>query len=167
MIALPNAKSHGLTAGGGGGALALTGMSAAKAEPEIIASAVAAKTIFFMTIPITFQNPVSFRMPPGRTGLLTGCNLERGGTVVKQKTQASAAFLGVCGILRKVVGVCCIPTTNLPDCDGPCARQHAKTGRADASGESLFPSLRIATPGLETKTKRPRLVGAAALAMAG
>jgi hypothetical protein len=114
MIALPNAKSHGLT-GAGGGALALTGMSAAKAEPEIIASAVAAKTIFFMTIPITFQNPVSFRMPPGRTGVLTGCNLERGVTAVKQKTQAFADFLGVCGIPRKVVGVCCIPTTKLTD----------------------------------------------------
>src|ERR1700739_466163 len=56
MSALPNARSHGLSTTGGG-ALALTGMSAAKAEPEIIASAVAAKTNFFMTIPITFQNP--------------------------------------------------------------------------------------------------------------
>src|ERR1700756_208580 len=116
--------SHGLSTTGGG-ALALTGMSAARAEPEIIASAVAAKTIFFMTIPITFQNPVGFRMPPGRTGALTGCNLERGVPVVKQKTQASAAFLGVWGIPQKVVGVCCIPTTILPACGRSYACQPA------------------------------------------
>src|ERR1700759_2520856 len=69
MRALPNAKSHGLTTGGGGGALALTGISAARAEPEIIASAVAAKTTFFMTIPITFQK--TSRLPDApRDGLV-------------------------------------------------------------------------------------------------
>jgi hypothetical protein len=39
-------------------------MSAAKAEPETIASAVANNTIFFMSIPIAFQEPARFRTPP-------------------------------------------------------------------------------------------------------
>ena len=79
MIAPPNATSQGSNGAGGGSALAFTGMSAAIAEPEIIASAVADKTIFFMTIPITFQKPVRFPDAPGaiRTALLTDCNLER------------------------------------------------------------------------------------------
>jgi hypothetical protein len=34
---------------------------------------------------------------------------------VKQKSQASAAFLGVMTFPRKVVGVCCISTTILAD----------------------------------------------------
>jgi hypothetical protein len=38
-------------------------MSAARAEPDTIASAVASKTIFFMTIPIRFQKSVRFRRP--------------------------------------------------------------------------------------------------------
>jgi hypothetical protein len=33
---------------------------------------------------------------------------------VKQKSQAFADFLGVPAIPRKVVQVCCIPTTTLP-----------------------------------------------------
>src|SRR5256885_5900042 len=65
MMALPKAISQGLNATGGG-ALALTGMSAARAEPEIIASAVANKTTFFILIPITFQEPARFRSPPGQ-----------------------------------------------------------------------------------------------------
>jgi hypothetical protein len=32
---------------------------------------------------------------------------------VKQKTRASADFLGVLALRREVVGRCCIPTTNL------------------------------------------------------
>ncbi len=38
--------------------------------------------------------------------------------------------------------MCCIPTTNLSDCDDPYARQQAKIGRAGGSRESLFPNLR-------------------------
>jgi hypothetical protein len=45
--------------------MAFTGMSAAKADPETIASAVANNTIFFMSIPITFQEPARSRTPPG------------------------------------------------------------------------------------------------------
>jgi hypothetical protein len=51
MIALPKAISHGSNAGGGGAFNALSDMSAPKAEAETIVSAVANKTIFFMTIP--------------------------------------------------------------------------------------------------------------------
>ena len=58
----------GIEATGGGGALtALTRMSAARAEPDTIASAVANKTSFFMTIPITVKT-VQFRGPPGTSG---------------------------------------------------------------------------------------------------
>src|SRR3954471_22972976 len=51
MSALPNATSQGSNAAGGGAfsALALTAISAAKAEPDTNASAVANKAIFFMT----------------------------------------------------------------------------------------------------------------------
>jgi hypothetical protein len=61
MIALPKAISQGSNAGGGGALTALSGMSAARAEPDTIASAVASKTIFFMTIPIVFKD--QFRRP--------------------------------------------------------------------------------------------------------
>jgi hypothetical protein len=41
---------------------------------------------------------------------------------VKQKTQAFAAFLGVCGLLRDVIGGCCIHNTILacPAMRGGC-----------------------------------------------
>src|SRR5215813_6592821 len=70
MIALPKAMSQGSN-GGGGATLALTGMSAARAEPEIIASAVANKITFFILIPITFQEPARFKTPPGLA--IPGC----------------------------------------------------------------------------------------------
>jgi hypothetical protein len=53
MIALPKATSQGSNAAGGGALSAFMGISAARAEPDTIASAVANKTNFFMTIPIT------------------------------------------------------------------------------------------------------------------
>src|ERR1700759_931712 len=96
MIALPNAKSHGLTAGGGGGAFALTGMSAAKAEPEIIASAVAAKTTFFMTIPITFQK--TSRLPDApRDGLVVNW-LQSGA----RQTCREAKNASICRLFRRL-----------------------------------------------------------------
>src|ERR1700761_4046140 len=96
MRALPNAKSHGLTAGGGGGALALTGMSAAKAEPEIIASAVAAKTTFFMTIPITFQK--TSRLPDApRDGLVV--NWLQSGT---RRICREAKNASICRLFRRL-----------------------------------------------------------------
>src|SRR5712671_829584 len=63
MSALPKAISQGSKAGGGGALTAFNFMSAATAEPDTIASAVANKTSFFMTIPITFKT-VQFRGPP-------------------------------------------------------------------------------------------------------
>jgi hypothetical protein len=44
----------------------LTVISAAKAEPAVIASVAATKTIFFMTIPITLISPIP--APPGTSG---------------------------------------------------------------------------------------------------
>ena len=64
MIALPKARSQGSNAAGGGAFTAFTAISAAKAEPETIASAVANNTIFFMTIPITFPRFSPVPAPP-------------------------------------------------------------------------------------------------------
>ncbi len=63
MIALPKATSQGSNGAGGGALTAFKGISAAKAEPAAIASTAAAKTSFFMTIPITLKSPVP--APPG------------------------------------------------------------------------------------------------------
>src|ERR1700694_1262632 len=65
MIALPKARSQGSNGAGGGALSAFTAISAAKLEPAVIASTAATKTIFFMTIPTTFQKSVRFRRPPG------------------------------------------------------------------------------------------------------
>lgn len=60
MMALPKATSQGSKGAGGGALTAFTAMSAAIAELEIIASAVANKASFFMTIPIyLFRQPSS------------------------------------------------------------------------------------------------------------
>jgi hypothetical protein len=64
MIALPKAISQGSNGGGGGALAAFKGISAAKAEPAVIASTAATKTIFFMTIPITFAKDQSSPTPP-------------------------------------------------------------------------------------------------------
>src|SRR5665213_183712 len=126
MIALPKAMSQGSNAAGGGALTAFTGKSAARAEPETIASAVANKTIFFMTIPTRFKDQSDSGVPPGtadnrlqrtRPRLWNASPLQR-----KQKRQAFAAFLGVMPILTNVVGVCCIPITTLTD---SCARCRA------------------------------------------
>src|SRR6185503_11843597 len=56
--------SQGSNAGGGGALTAFTRRSAAKAEPDTNASAVANKATFFMTIPIPPLLTVPFRRPP-------------------------------------------------------------------------------------------------------
>src|SRR4051794_33354293 len=62
MSALPKAISQGSNGAGAGALTALTAISAAIAEPESSASAVANKTIFFMTIPIVVRS-VRLRRP--------------------------------------------------------------------------------------------------------
>ncbi|MGZ5910863.1 MAG: hypothetical protein ACXWLB_13390 [Reyranella sp.] len=75
MSALPNATSQGSNAAGGGAfsALALTAISAAKAEPDTIASAVANKAIFFMTrVPINLlRDQLDPDDPQGRAATAT------------------------------------------------------------------------------------------------
>src|SRR4051794_14488682 len=114
MIALPKAISHGSNGAGTGALTALTAMSAARAEPESSASAVASKTIFFMTIPIVTRS-VRFRRPGGicdnRLQPVCATNLRRGHLGGKRKRQATAAFLGVLTLRVDVVAACCIPTT--------------------------------------------------------
>src|SRR5882757_6735628 len=119
MIALPKAISQGSNATGGGAFTALTRISAAKAEPDTSVSAVANNTSFFMTIPITLLEQSRSGGPQGQA--ITDCNqiperdcnLVRGVAGVKQKSQSSAAFLGVLIISENVVSGCCIPTTIL------------------------------------------------------
>jgi hypothetical protein len=68
--AAPKATSQGSNAAGGGAFTAFRGMSAARAEPDTIASAVANKTNFFMTIPISFQKVSPIFRPPGDSNRL-------------------------------------------------------------------------------------------------
>src|SRR6267154_2412242 len=104
MMDEPKARSQGSN-GAGGGALAFTAISAANVEPAVIASIAAANTSFFMTIPISLQKQSGLNAT--RTGQ-TYCskhpaaNLEPGKPPVKQKRQASAAFLGVIAFLPQV-----------------------------------------------------------------
>src|SRR5581483_2423936 len=100
---------------------------------------------FFHDDPHHFpKKPADCRMPPGTVWSLTICNLERAELAEKPKCQACADFLGVCGIPRKVVGLCCIPTTNFPVCDTPYARQRANAGACERpdTNQSCLPSLR-------------------------
>src|SRR5436309_15059428 len=75
MIALPKAISQGSKGAGGGALTALTAISAARAEPESSASAVANNTIFFMTIPIVVRS-VRLRRPQAQRQS-TATNSER------------------------------------------------------------------------------------------
>src|SRR6478672_4919767 len=116
----PKAKSQGSNAAGGGAFTAFRAISAARAELDTIASAVANKTSFFMTIPIPpyFDSPIP-APPQGQTTTDCGQMSKRGHTVVcdvtmvKQKRQACAAFLGVLTVSKHVLRVCCILTTIL------------------------------------------------------
>src|SRR3954467_14949287 len=130
MIALPKATSQGSNGGGGGALTALPAISAARAEPESSASAVASKTVFFMTIPIVVRS-VRLRRPQAqrhRLRLISAVNL-RGGTVgVKRKRRANDAFLGVLRFAAEVVDVCCNPTTTVG------AELHEGRKRQRASG---------------------------------
>jgi hypothetical protein len=81
---------------------------------------------------------------------------------VKQKRQAIAAFLGVMAVPRKVVGVCCIPTTILTHF-GAFARpdMHSIAGKAGLAGWPLVNRINLPWPeGLTVfATKRPQRRG--------
>src|ERR1041385_4597354 len=113
MIALPKAISHGSNGAGTGALTALTAMSAARAEPESSASAVASKTIFFMTIPIAKNQSDSDGLRHSDIDCISVRNLRRGIFCGKRKRPATAAFLGVSALPGDVVAMCCIPTTFL------------------------------------------------------
>src|ERR1700759_4962804 len=154
MRALPNAKSHGLTTGGGGGALALTGISAARAEPEIIASAVAAKTTFFMTIPITFQK--TSRLPDApRDGLVV--NWLQSGT---RRIRREAKNASICRLFRRLrdskKGCCCgLHSHNHFGRPGRSIGPSPSEAPGQRSGrESVFPTPAIATSEARGPTKK-------------
>ena len=120
MTALPKAISQGSNGAGATGAGAFRGISAANAEPAVTASSAAAKTSFFMTIPITFQKQSGSDAPRKRQPAATKFldrepNLEVADHRGKQKRRASADFLGDTDIPGNVVGGCCIPTTTFTD----------------------------------------------------
>src|ERR1700683_4388655 len=107
MTPAPKATSQGSNGAGAGAAGALRGISAAKDEPEVIASTAAAKTSFFMTFPISF-NTVQFLRTEANATTYFDQIPERNGNLVrtvhdgKQKKQSFADFLGVLAILRNV-----------------------------------------------------------------
>src|SRR5882757_2139586 len=106
MMALPKAISQGSNGAGGGALTAFTAISAAIAELEIIASAVANKANFFMTVPIYFSRQLSSGGPQGKQELTATqsrpSNLERMHEAVKPKRHACADFLGVLAVLPHV-----------------------------------------------------------------
>src|SRR3954453_6760346 len=105
MIALPKAISHGSNGAGTGALTALTAMSAARAEPESSASAVASKTVFFMTIPIVARS-VSTSKPARHSdnrNQFPAINLRRSHLGGERKRGATAAFLGVGKMLLRRV----------------------------------------------------------------
>src|SRR5664279_969301 len=118
MTALPKATSQGLNGAGAGAGGAFSGISAANDEPAVIASTAAAKTSFFMTIPITLKT-AQFPTPQGESDNRLRPIPERKGNLVrtvdcrKQKRRSSADFLGVLAYPRNVVSGCCIRTTFL------------------------------------------------------
>src|SRR5579871_1945094 len=92
--------------------------------------------------------------------------------MVKPKARATAAFLGVWGIPRKVVGRCGIPTTNT----APCGPADAPVNGRDSTHAAVhkhapprisFPQAPAAAEaelrGRESKSRRPRRSCIAAL----
>jgi hypothetical protein len=76
----------------------------------------------------------------------------RSAIVVKQKSQAAAAFLGILPISRNVLGTCCILTTILPAFLRGLPISETKSGNTsdrlkDAFGESTPPvKTRVGSP---------------------
>jgi len=82
---------------------------------------------------------------------------------VKQKTQASAAFLSVLAFPREVVSECCIPTTRIPAISrmpGLAAIRNAtlRARSANQLGEGAV--ARQARPGAHGKTREAKGRGA-------
>src|SRR6185295_17224654 len=138
----PKAISQGSNGAGGGAFTALTAISAARAEPDTIASAVANKASFFMTVPITLLDSQFRGPPPGQA--ITDCGqmskrshrVVWGVTIVKQKRQASAAFLGVQAVPIDVLRVCCILTTILRGFASPARYRERENSSGDRPAES-------------------------------
>jgi hypothetical protein len=82
-----------------------------------------------MTIPIALKKQSGLiAQGPVKTDCSQnpGANLKLGTPAVKQKRQASAAFLGVTAFPTHVVGRCCIPTTILPGFSGRHGERESK-----------------------------------------
>ncbi|WP_424603128.1 hypothetical protein [Bradyrhizobium sp.] len=96
MAAPPNAISQGSNGAGGGALTAFRGKSAARAEPAI-ANTAAAKTNFFIKVPIQTSNSASDRTAAEFVN--PGGNLVWVAQSTKQKMYLSAYFLCVIGII--------------------------------------------------------------------
>src|SRR6186713_261105 len=99
MIAPPKATSQGSKATTGGAFLALTGMSAAKAEPATIASAVANKVTFFISIPITSSYPVGF--PEAPRGVRPVCKIALPRQCGWRDVNREAKNTSICRLFRR------------------------------------------------------------------
>src|SRR6267378_2494128 len=96
MMAEPKARSQGSN-GAGGGALAFTAISAANVEPAVIASTAAAKTSFFMTIPIAFKDSRA-SLPP-RTGEPTATKFRNQSETWQPRSEAK--MTSICRLFRR------------------------------------------------------------------
>src|SRR4029077_11024831 len=104
-----------------------------------------------------------FRRPPGKRHLTAkrisqhGRNLERADQPVKQKTQATADFLGVLGIPAKVVRRCGITTTSLTGFNAPsCALRPSVAGRRPPEPMPRITILEMRPAGPETLPSRKK-----------
>src|SRR5882757_3788207 len=123
MIALPKARSQGSNGAGGGALTAFTAISAAKAAPDTmgsaVASAVANKTSFFMTIPITFKEQPRSGSPQGRT--ITDCNQNSCGQSGTRTRWGEAKKRSICRLFRRYAA--------LLECCWKVLHSHNKLGR--------------------------------------
>ena len=96
----PKAISQGSNGAGAGAGGAFSGISAANDEPAVIASTAAAKTSFFMTIPITLKT-AQFPTPQGKA--ITDCDQipERNGNLVRAVDRGKQKRRVICRLFRR------------------------------------------------------------------
>jgi len=122
-----------------------------------------------MTIPIALKKQSGLiAQGPVKTDCSQnpGANLKLGTPAVKQKRQASAAFLGVTAFPTHVVGRCCIPTTILPGFSGRHGERESKrdTGTGHSTRiECASGIAEIAGGNAQAPREKGRSVSAAAL----
>src|SRR3569833_100234 len=116
MTALPDATSQGSNGAGGGAFKAFIGMSAANAEPATIASAVANKVSFLMTIPHhpRFMHRPGFdvpRTPAKAECVIAAAMCDSGHLPGSKKAEHMPTFWAIGPFYGRLSDSCCISTT--------------------------------------------------------